>query len=436
MSKSSYNIRTKVFLTQDETMNSETMISKHSSELNNQRQELSNLKKITDALKLENIKKNKYLDTLNIKIIELKKAAESINNDWKTQNDRFKEIQVDIEKASKLLDQEIEMKKIYDHMLYRKKKEGTRLDIRVNKFSKDLKEAQLQMDIEKEKARKSKDKKFSIKTTLAELKESLENDTKKYSTHISRIENSIATRKELLNRYDKRVKRQAEVIELAARHDREVHEKDVRRRITANILLYGLLEEKELMDKKAGKEIASAFQDIKVKTGLTVPNDILFKFMSREETNSKLISEVEKAETNLDNARKEYDKLKDKLKVLSLINDKNENVFGHHGDEIIENAYSNLEKIKTQERKATNVYREITEWGKKICKKLKIDTSDNFEIAIKRISERINVLEDGAKLEKEEFDKNLRQFNSKKTNDLLKEIYKDLTIPKKAQIIS
>ena len=81
MSKSSYNIRTKVFLTQDETMNSETMISKHSSELNNQRQELSNLKKITDALKLENIKKNKYLDTLNIKIIELKKAAESINND-------------------------------------------------------------------------------------------------------------------------------------------------------------------------------------------------------------------------------------------------------------------------------------------------------------------------------------------------------------------
>ena len=50
------------------------------------------------------------------------------------------------------------MKKIYDHMLYRKKKEGTRLDIRVNKFSKDLKEAQLQMDIEKEKA----DKKISI----------------------------------------------------------------------------------------------------------------------------------------------------------------------------------------------------------------------------------------------------------------------------------
>ena len=310
-------------------------------------------------------------------------------------------------------------------MLNRNKTEGTQLDIRVNKFSENLKAAKLQMDIEKEKARKSKDKKFNVKIMLKDLKETLEQDANKQITHITTLESSIMNRKELIRRYDQRTKRQAEIIELAARHDRTTHERSIRDQITANKLLYDLVSEKELKFKEAGKEIESAFQDIKIKTGLTDPREMISKFMIKEETNARLINSVEKSEITLDELKKEYHALRDQLKNLILTTDRSKNTENGKEDEWITERYNKLGKVQDQHRKISVIYKEISKWAYTICKKLEIQSSDQFDISINRISDRVKALQKSAEGDKEEFERNLEQYTLKKTNDLIKEIYKE-----------
>ncbi|OMJ80500.1 hypothetical protein SteCoe_19250 [Stentor coeruleus] len=434
MSKSPISTRKKVFLTQDESVGLEPMKSKHNLELTNPTQELSNLKKKYDTVKQENIKKTLYLDWLRGKVYDLKSTAVAITSDMKTFQVKSEDYEQEIEKAKQLLNQELELKRVYEHMLSRNKSEGTQLDIKVNKFSENLKSAKLRMDIENEKARKTKDHKFNVKGMMKELRETLEEDTKKHIAHISSLENNIVNRREMIRRYDERTKRQAEIVELAARQDRESHEKSIREEIILNKLLYDVLVLKEKNDKKAGLEIENAFQDIKTKTGFTNPREILGKFMSREDTHNRLIDSVEKAETTLDQMKTQYYEFRDQLKNLLLVTDEgNQSVDATENHDKVTEAYKQLEKIHEQQRKSSTIFRDVVKWSKKISEKLEIKPSDTIESNVQTISKRISELIERCKLNKDEFDENILAYDKKKTRDLVREIYAEVA-PRKPSI--
>jgi hypothetical protein len=428
MSKSAYSSRKKVFITQDDYNTSDSNKSRQGFEFFNPTQDLSHLKKKYDTVKQDNIKKTQYLEWLNGKVLDLKSTSNSILVDMKTYKNRSEELQSEIEKASIQLEQEMEMKKVYEHILFRNKTQGTYLDIRVNKFSENLKSARLRLDLENEKARKSKDLKYNAKIMLKEFKESLIKDTKKQFDQISYLETNITNRRELVRRHDERTKRQAEIIELAARNDREAHEKSIREQIKINQLLFDILIEKEFHHKKAGREIEMAFQDIKAKTGITNPEEILNKFTCREETHNRLIESVETAETNLEVHRKLYNSLRDQLKHLLLLTENENSLNNNESKARIEEAYKNFEKIRIQKKKTSNVFRVISKWTSKVCEKLAIPFTEDFEACIDSISNKVNSLVSAAHNNKEEFEANIKSFETKETKELLEGIYKDSPI--------
>jgi chromosome segregation ATPase len=419
-------------LTQDESTLYDTSKSKHS-ETPNPVHELSSLKKKYDTVKQENIKKTNYLEWLQGKVYDLKAAAASIQTDMQSFKDRSEEFKVEIEKAKQMLNQELEMKKVYEHMLLRNKTEGTHLDIKVNKFSENVKSAKLQMDIEVEKARKAKDNKFNVKSTLKELKERLDEDTKKKLSNITKLEKNIMKRRDMIRRYDERTKRQADIIELAARQDRKVHEKSIREEITMNKMLFDLLIDKEKAQKTEGQSIEAAFQDIKTRTGFTDPHEILAKFMSREETHTRLIDSVERSEVALDVLKKEYYELKNKLKNLLLVND---------GDSFTETAedeenkmnetYKVLDKVQEQQRKTAIVYEDVCKWSKKLSERLDVKSKENMIENVERVERKIDELIGIANAGKEEFDSGLKRYIGKKTREFVKEIYQEKNSPNKS----
>ena len=430
MSRSGYSSRKKVFLTQDDASVNEATRAKLTPELVNPTQELSNLKKKYDTVKQENIKKAIYLEWLEGKVIEIKSTAASIKADMDQDKDKNESLLLEIDKASAQLNQELELKKIYEHMLFRNKNEGTQLDIKVNKFSENVKTAKLRLDLENEKARKSKDQKYSAKAMMRDLKTTLELDTQKQISHISNLEANINYRKEMLQRLNERTKRQAEIVELAARHDRESHEKSIREQITANKLLYNILIEKEISHKKAGSEVEAAFQDIKTKTGLTDPRVILSRFTTREETHNQLIESVEKSEGSLEELRKQYYGLRDQLKELMLIANAEyvpENT-EEYQEKILE-AENNLEKVRVQERKIALVYKDVSKWSKKICEKLGVRHNGELEASVIGIAERLDSIMNTVREDKEKFIRNLKIYEKKKTNEIVREIYRETHSP-------
>lgn len=434
-SKSGYSSRKKVFLTQDDTSFIDSTKSKGNSELFNPTRELSSLKKKYDTVKQENIKKVLYLEWLEGKVYELKSTATSIQTDVKLFEDKSEDLQEEIQKASAELNQELEMKKIYEHMLFRNKTEGTHLDIRVNKFSQNLKSARLQLDSENKKARKSNELRFNGKIMLKELKEALEEDAKKQFAHIYMLETNISHRKEMMKRYDERTKRQAEIIELAARHDREAHEKSIREQIKINQLLYDILFEKEKKLKTAGKDIEQAFQNIKTKTGLVDPEEIVKKFTSRDNAHNRLIDSVEKAESTMEDLRKQYHELRDQLKNLILMSKVKENQSNNDSNEDILEATKNLEKVAEQKRKTGLVYKDVNKWTVRLCEKIDVEGLLGIEENMRVIYEKVFGLVHTAKNNLNEFEKNLKAHEMKKTNELVKQIYKEHPSPVRIQII-
>lgn len=416
----------KVFLTQDDSSQFDNLWSRQGDEIMNVSEELSGLKKKYDAVKQENIKKNLLLDLLRGQVIELRSTAANIENEMKGFNERTKEFESEIMDAEEKLNQEFDLKRIYEHLLKRNKLEGKHLDIQVNKYTEGVRNAKLKMDLESEKARRAKDFKFTAKTNLKDLKTTLEEDTKKHIAHISNLEKNISQRREMLKKYDERQKRKKEIVELAVLQDRDSHEHSLREKINISKLLFEILTEKEKKYKSAGQEVEKSFQDIKNKTGYTDPKEILNKFMNREKTHNKLIEEVEKAESTLNTLQMEYYESRDKLKNFLLVADfqeSNEVYIAQHV-KVVE-GQKGLEKVQEQKRKTKIVFDDVTKWCKKILKNLGVESKDKeFLACFQGIERKVKELVDLAVKEKSEFIENIQKTKKKNTEEIVKELYK------------
>ena len=389
-------------------------------------EELSGLKKKYDSVKQENIKKNLLLDLLRGQVIELRSTAANIENEMKGFNERTKEFESEIMGAEEKLNQEFDLKRIYEHLLKRNKLEGKHLDIQVNKYTEGVRNARLKMDLESEKARRAKDFKFTAKTNLKDLKTNLEEDTKKHIAHISNLEKNISQRREMLKKYDERQKRKKEIVELAVMQDRDSHEHNLREKIIINKLLFEIMTEQEKKYKSAGQEVEKSFQDIKNNTGCTDPKEILNKFMNREKTHNKLIEEVEKAESTLNALQMEYYESRDQLKNFLLVadfQDSNEVYLAQHV-KVVE-GQKVLEKVQEQKRKTKIVFDDVTKWCKKILGNLGVESKDKeFFVCFQVIERKIKELVDLAGKEKSEFIDNIQRTKKKHTEELVKELYK------------
>lgn len=426
-SRSPQVTKRRIFLTQEDSTPFETHKQKPIEEIFNPSNDLSILKKKFDSVKQENIKKTLLLDLLKGQVLELRSTASNIQNEMKNFNDKTNEFELEISIAEEKLSQELDLKKVYEHILSRNKVEGTQLDIKVNKNLDGVRSAKLKMDLESEKARRAKDSKFTAKTQLKDLRVYLDEDTKKHISHIKNLEKNIMTRRELLKRYDERQKRQKEIVELAAKQDRESHEKELREKINMNKILFELLVDKENKYKKAGHEVENAFHDIKTKTGFYNPKEILHKFMNREKIYNKLIEEVDKAESTLSELQKNYyqsrDKLKDYLLTTSLMESQDDILLSENK---IVDMQKGLEKLQEQRRKTDIVFIDVVKWCEKTMSTLEIQNkTENIEEGVGLISLEINELIKKAKKDLPTFQSALLELKKKCTQDLVKEIYTD-----------
>ena len=68
------------------------------------------------------------------------------------------------------------------------------------------------------------------------------------------------------------------------------------------------------------KEIEDAFQRIKARTGMSDVQEVVHKFLTREQTYSQLLMAVSENERKIDNLRKENDTWREKLHELQMQN--------------------------------------------------------------------------------------------------------------------
>lgn len=189
------------------------------------------------------------------------------------------------------------------------------------------------------------------------------------------------------------------------------------------------LKWKQENKKQTAIDVEEAFQKIRAATGLTNLNDIVEKFLTREETYNQLLTSVSEAEKTLADLKTKHETAREELKGLLLIEgQENEKAFNREYQSLeteIENEYKELNRVKEQVSKASNVHDQALSWGNKMIQVLGINNSKKMNVReiFDDVKNHIDGLIELVSERKEEFLQNIKQFESARTPDLIKQLY-------------
>jgi hypothetical protein len=112
-----------------------------------------------------------------------------------------------------------------------------------------------------------------------------------------------------------RVARQQEIAEAAANENNELK---MQENYMVQKMWSQFLKKKMEREMKRTYEIEDAFQKIRASTGLTDVQEIVHKFLTREQTYSQLLMAVSDNERKIDNLRRENEHWREKLHDMQM----------------------------------------------------------------------------------------------------------------------
>ena len=146
--------------------------------------------------------------------------------------------------------------------------------------------------------------------------QNIEHEQKKRQERIISLTTSIKNKEEALQKRMDRVKRQSEIAEAAANENKDMNEIELRANFMVQKLWCSFLKKK--MEKEMNKfhNLEEAFQKIRTSTGNSDVQEMVTKFLTREQTYAQLLSAVSENEKNQDNLRRENDLKQEQLHSL------------------------------------------------------------------------------------------------------------------------
>jgi hypothetical protein len=192
--------------------------------------------------------------------------------------------------------------------------------IALNISSYDLRDSNKQKEIimqeEADKSRKAKEQRLQAKERLQQLMDQIDKEQKHREERIESLNKSIKNKEEAVQRRMDRVNRQHEIAEAAANENKDSNELKMQENFMVQKMWSQFLKKKMDREMKRTYEIEDAFQKIRASTGLTDVQEIVHKFLTREQTYSQLLMAVSDNERKIDNLRRENENWREKLHEL------------------------------------------------------------------------------------------------------------------------
>ena len=210
----------------------------------------------------------------------------------------------------------------------------------------------------------------------------IEHEQKKRDERIIGLQNSIKNKEEALQKRVDRVKKQQEIAEAAANENRDQGEIRARADFQVQKLWSQFLKKKMENEMEKYRALEEAFQKIRTSTGNGDVQEMVHKFLTREQTYAQLLSAVSENEKKLDKLREQNDKKEEILHTLKIDND-SQNADGAksmtmtpEGQEIvqlhqeIQQYKKEYEIINNRKKNIHLVCDQVNDWTNKVSNKL------------------------------------------------------------------
>ena len=179
-----------------------------------------------------------------------------------------------------------------------------------------LKNKQNIMGLELKKQRESKEHRLQSKSVFDSLMRNIEKEQKDRQERILALQKSIRNKEESVQRRIERERRQQEIAEAAANENKDSSEIKMRENLYIQKLWNSFMRKKMEREMKNSGIIDDAFKQIKTNTGVADVQEMVRKFLTREQTYSQLLITVSESERKIDKLKKENEELRGRLHDL------------------------------------------------------------------------------------------------------------------------
>ena len=311
--------------------------------------ELSRIKKKHDDLK-------KQVKRMEDELEEVKKQCEQLGRqevleDTKASGtyDRIEQLEAMIGSTRDRCEEELMNKHTYAHMLERMNKDIIAMAISKNEMEESLHSKTLILEVENDKSRKTKEAKLQSKSVFDNLMRNIEQEQRDRQERIMTLQKSIRNKEDSVQRRMDRVKRQAEIAEAAANENKDSSEIKMRECLFVQKLWNAFMRKKMDREMRESQGIDEAFKKIKTNTGITDVQEMVHKFLSREQTYSELLEAVAESERKIDHLKVENEQCRGRLHELEIANE------GDEAAPVDENVSALYDELATVEKEAHHV---------------------------------------------------------------------------------
>lgn len=401
---------------------------------------LSIIRKKHDKVKDENSKKRNALEKLKKDYEMALELSQCEENSEKLLKSTLENIQIQLEETRKKQLEEASDTNTYIYMLERMKKDKIAMEIKANSVQITLKSTKHILNAETEKFRKVRETNFQSRLILRELQKSFISQRRLKDDKVLQLERNIKSRQEAMSRREFRQKKQAEIADAAARDDKDSHEVKLRECLLMNKVWQHYLAKKLAKEKSQAIEVEKAFKKIRSATGLNDINEICEKYLTREQNYLTLISAVNEAERKLEILKVSNEKARETLQKMTFEDVDHRAMYGEIDkyDSKMIGAMKEYSGIKEKLQAASKVYDQIVNWCGKIIALLEIPSDPEthsslikqFGIIYSKVDEIITPM----LLHKEETLKAIEKYAQKKTSEIIQEISRDDSFSKISRI--
>lgn len=238
---------------------------------------------------------------------------------------KLENMRVEAKKMEKLLsdikkEQEEAMvaRKACEHMIERMKMTKIYLEKRNLSIGKALKDKQQTLKEELDKQRRNREGRIQTRVALRNLEGYVNRETREKVERLHAIEKDVVHKKEISKKREERILRQQEIAEAAANEDRNSKALRTREGLLMLKFLHGLLKKRLEIDMKKNIKIDSAFQKIKRVTALNDIEDILERYLTKEQAYAELMERLNDTRQRIEENNRRNFEMEEKIHGLEM----------------------------------------------------------------------------------------------------------------------
>jgi len=216
----------------------------------------------------------------------------------------------------------------------------------------------------------------------------IELEQKDRQERIFELQKCIQNKEASVSRRIERQRKNAEIAEAAANENKDSSELKMRENLYTQKLWNTYMRKRMEKEMRNSAQIDEAFKNIKTATQVTDVQEMVRKFLTREQTYSSLLKTVSESEAKIDHLKKSNEELRSQLHELTLDSrdnntDKSKETSAVEQDSDIIMMNQELAAVMKEHQKLGERFKginivndQITSWAKRIYKKFGALTND------------------------------------------------------------